>query len=54
MEDGRMQVTGQMIRQKPDLRPIGESLARRIAEWYQNPENERAYQEWKNGRQKSA
>lgn len=36
--------------QKPDYMPLARHLLDRIIEFYQNPDNERAFQEWKKAR----
>ena len=40
-------ITARMCKEKPNYRKTAAALLERCREFYQNPENERAYQEWK-------
>ena len=43
-------ITGMMIAEKPKYNKTAAALLQRCREFYQDPENERAYQEWKKQR----
>lgn len=38
------------VNKEPELGPLARHLVDRIREWYEDPENERAFQEWKKAR----
>lgn len=42
-----MTVVGFMSRQKPDRRQLAEHWAEKCISFFEDPENEREYQEWK-------
>jgi hypothetical protein len=44
-------IEAEMVRTQPDLRPLGEHLLGKILAWYEDPDHEREYQEWKAGRE---
>jgi hypothetical protein len=45
-----MQITAQSSGKKPDYRKTAAALLERCRAFYQDPENEAAYQEWKKQR----
>ena len=47
-------VVGRAVLVEPDLRTLGSALNRRIEAWFQDPEHEREYQEWKKERERAA
>lgn len=47
-----LRIEVEMVRDQPDLRPLGEHLLGKILAWYEDPEHEREYQEWKAGRER--
>ena len=49
MEDVR--IIAAMAETKPDYRPYAEYMMNRILAWYEDPEHEAEYQEWKKGRE---
>ena len=48
--DPELPVTVVMCREKPDYNVMAGALARSIHRFYEDPENERAFQEWKKAR----
>lgn len=42
-----LQITTRAVKEKPNYRKTAAALLARCREFYQDPENERAYQEWK-------
>ena len=47
-----LRITARTSGKKPDYRKTAAALLERCREFYQDPENERAYQEWKAGKEK--
>ena len=45
-----LQITARAVKDKPKYKKTAAALLARCREFYQDPENERAYQEWKAGR----
>ena len=45
-----MAITARMGKEKPKYNKTAAALLQRCREFYQDPENERAYQEWKKQR----
>ena len=45
-------ITARESKVKPNYKKTAAALLGRCREFYQNPENERAYQEWKAGKDK--
>lgn len=48
-----LQVNMRTSRQKPDYKKTAAELLQRAREFYQDPENEKAFQEWMKGRGKN-
>ena len=42
-----LQITARAVKDKPKYKKTAAALLARCREFYQDPENERAYQEWK-------
>ena len=42
-----LQITARAVKDKPNYKKTAAALLARCREFYQDPENERAYQEWK-------
>lgn len=49
-----MRITARTSGKKPDYQKTAAALLERCREFYQDPENEKAYQEWKAGRSEKA
>ena len=49
-----MQIEVVYTGQKPDYMPLARHLLDRIIEFYQDPENEKAFQEWKKKREEDS
>lgn len=47
----QMRITASEAKTKPDYRKTAAELLRRCREFYRDPENERAYQAWKAGKE---
>ena len=47
-----MRITARTATTKPNYRKTAAALLERCRAFYQDPENEQAYQEWKAGREK--
>jgi len=47
---GEMTIRAVQCGEKPKYEPIAKKLLERAKEFYRDPENERAYQEWKAGK----
>ena len=45
-----LQITARAVKDKPKYKKTAAALLARCREFYQDPENERAYQEWKKQR----
>lgn len=45
-----LRVDGSMSREKPDLRPLAQGLMEQIIRFYEDPEAEAAFREWKEKR----
>ena len=45
-----LQITARAVKDKPNYKKTAAALLARCREFYQDPENERAYQEWKAGK----
>jgi hypothetical protein len=52
MEKNEMKIIGRMVREKADLRTLAGSMLPRIEAFFRDPENEKAFQEWKAERDK--
>lgn len=46
-----IRIEAAMSRTKPDLRPLARHFMERILAFYEDPENEREFQEWKAARE---
>ena len=54
-EDGsvsEMRITARKAEEKPNYQKTAAELLKRCREFYQDPENEKAFQEWKAGKDK--
>ena len=47
----QMRIEGIMMNTHGDPRPLARNLAEKCKAFYEDPENERAYQEWKQKRE---
>lgn len=50
MSSQELQVRGQMCRTKPKYGPLARQLLVQCQKFYENPENEKAFLKWKEGR----
>ena len=46
-DTGGLMITARNVKDKPKYKKTAAALLARCREFYQDPENERAYQEWK-------
>lgn len=46
-----MNIEIEMVNVKPDYRPLGRTLLEAVRKFYEDPENEKAFQEWKRKRE---
>lgn len=47
----QLRITARTVKETPKYKMTAAALLERCREFYQNPENERAFQEWKAGKE---